>query len=201
MPALLPTDFYATVVWLGRVMDRSSALAAESAERLTLGFEGPEGEAHGGTTRPSCSRLSAQYRPGTEIRNVRQLTIVSEEEMAATAAKMGLPRLEPEWVGASIMIRGLPDFTHVPPSSRLQVERSGAAVVIDMENRPCVYPGKLIETIHPGHGKGYRSAAQGKRGVTAWVECPGDIAVGDRMRLHIPDQRPWAEVRQAELFA
>ena len=35
-------------------------------------------------------------------------------------------------------------------------------------------------------------AAEGRRGVTAWVERPGDIRVGDSLTLFLPDQRAWA---------
>ena len=34
-------------------------------------------------------------------------------------------------------------------------------------------------------------AAKGLRGVTAWVERPGCLRIGDPLRLHVPDQRPW----------
>ena len=192
MPALLPTDHYATITWIGRVRDRDDTLAAEPLQEAMLTWDGIEGECHGGLTRASCSRVKAQYPKGTEIRNVRQLSVLSVEEMAATAAEMGLAALEPAWVGASLVIEGIEDFTHVPPSSRLQAA-SGATLVIDMENRPCIFPGKeVIEVAHPGKGATYKPAARGKRGVTAWVERPGMIAVGEKLRLHIPDQPVWA---------
>jgi len=35
-------------------------------------------------------------------------------------------------------------------------------------------------------------AAKGRRGVTAWVEREGRLAVGDALRLHIPDQPAWS---------
>jgi hypothetical protein len=39
--------------------------------------------------------------------------------------------------------------------------------------------------------------AEGRRGVTAWVERVGVLRVGDRLRLHVPDQRPWAHLDAA----
>ena len=45
---------------------------------------------------------------------------------------------------------------------------------------------------HGDAGKGFKAAAKGRRGVTAWVERPGALVVGDRLRLHIPDQPAWA---------
>lgn len=191
MPALIPTAFHGTVTWLGRVADRGAALASEPLEAVMARFSGLEGEAHGGLTRPACSRVAAQHPRGTEIRNCRQLTILSAEELALIAADMGLEALDPGLVGASMVVAGLPDFSHLPPSARLQGE-SGATLVVDMQNYPCVLPAPGIEAAHPGKGAGFKPAARGRRGVTAWVEREGLLRRGDRLRLHLPDQRPWA---------
>ena len=196
MPALKPTEFYCEITWLGRVADRAAALASEPLEAAELVWGGIAGEAHGGVTRPSCSRVLSQHPRDTEIANVRQLSILSEEELAGIAAEMGLDRLEPAWLGASVAVKGLPDFTRLPPSSRLQAD-SGATLVIDMENRPCQLPAKVIEAAHPGFGKRFKPAAEGRRGVTAWVERPGRVALGDRLRLHVPDQPVWSQLAAA----
>lgn len=192
MPALKPTDMTATVTWLGAIMDDDrTAMMAQSYDRIDLTFAGVEGAFHAGLTRPSCSRVTAQYPKGTDIRNERQLSIVSEEELALIAADMGVNRIDPARIGATMVIRGIPDFTHVPPSSRLQAP-SGATVVVDMENRPCIFPAKSLDVVHPGKGKAFKPAAKGRRGVTAWVAAQGAVAVGDTLTLHIPDQRAWA---------
>ncbi|MEX0309107.1 MAG: sulfurase [Tateyamaria sp.] len=196
MPALKPTSYTATITWLGHVPSREASLRATPAEAVDVTLDGFPGEDHGGPTRPSCSRVRTQYTPGTEIRNVRQLTILSAEELAATAAAMGLERIDPAWVGASMIIEGIPDFTRVPPSSRLMAD-SGVGITIDMENRPCVYPGKEIEQEAEGFGKLYKPAAKGRRGVTAWVEHGGRLAVGDSLTLHVPDQPVWAYLGDA----
>lgn len=196
MPALKPTSFTATVTYLGRVPDRDASLRSEPLEQAMLTWAGIEGEAHGGVTRPSCSRVMSQHPRDTEIRNVRQLSVLSEEELSDIAAKIGVEAFDPAWVGASLILRGIPDFTHVPPSSRLQAP-SGATLVIDMENRPCTLPAPVIEADAPGAGKHFKPAAAGKRGVTAWVERPGLIRVGDTLTLHIPDQPVWAHLDAA----
>ena len=190
MPALKPTDFTGKVVWIGYVPDRDAALKSQPLSSAELTFAGIAGEAHGGLTRPSCSRVTSQYPKGTEIRNTRQLSVVSAEELAAIAAECGLDMLDPALVGASLVIEGIPDFTHLPPSSRLQIA-DGATIVIDMENRPCHLPAKPINAAHDGAGDRFKKAAKGRRGVTAWVEREGTISVGDHVRLHIPDQRAW----------
>ena len=190
MPALKPTDIIGEVIWIGFVPDRDAGLPSMPLEEAQLTFAGIPGEAHGGLTRPSCSRVLSQHPRGTEIRNVRQLSVLSAEELAEIAADCGVASLDPALVGASLVISGIPDFTHLPPSSRLQLP-DGATLVVDMENRPCTLPAKPIEETHPGAGAKFKAAAKGKRGVTAWVEREGTVRVGQAVRLHVPDQRVW----------
>lgn len=192
MPALIPTDHKARVVWLGYQpvpVDRLVITSAPLTE-MPLSFAGYAGEVHAGLTRPSCSRVLKQHPKGSEIRNVRQLCVVSAEEMAEVAADMGLERMDYAWVGASVVLEGIPDLTHLPPSSRLQGP-DGVTLVVDMENLPCQEPAVTIEKARPGLGKGFKRAAEGKRGITAWVEREGVLRLGDEMRLHIPAQRAW----------
>jgi hypothetical protein len=191
MPALKPTDFTASVTWIGRVPMDGDAILSAAAEGHELGFDGPVGERHGGRTRPSCSRVTSQHPRGTEIANVRQLSVVSAEDLAMIAEDIGLDAIDPVWLGASMVIEGIPEFTLVPPSSRLQGP-DGVTLIVDMENRPCHLPAREIEIAHPGHGKAFRTAATHRRGVTAWVERPGRLQIGDSLRLHIPDQPVWA---------
>jgi hypothetical protein len=190
MPALKPTEYAGRIAWIGRVADRESSLAAEPLSEVAVSYAGIAGEEHAGLTRPSCSRVVAQYPKGTEIRNVRQFSVLSVEELAAIAAKMGVERIDPAWVGASLVVEGIPDFTHLPPSSRLQGP-DGVTLVVDMENRPCHLPAKVIDAHLPGVGGRFKAAAQGRRGVTAWVEREGVLRLGEMLRLHVPDQRGW----------
>ncbi|MGV6812095.1 MAG: MOSC domain-containing protein [Brevirhabdus sp.] len=196
MPALKPTDFTARIVWLGQVADRDAGLASKALERAEMEFGGLAGEVHAGVTRASCSRVVSQHPRGTEIANVRQISIVSAEELATIAREMGVEVFDPAWIGASLVIEGIPDFTHVPPSSRLQSE-SGTTLVIDMENRPCHLPAKPIEADAPGKGGLFKAAARHRRGVTAWVERPGVLQLGDALRLHVPDQPVWPHLAAA----
>ena len=194
MPALVPTEHYGTIVWLGRVsreVGPDLIIHGEPLEVMPLSFAGFDGEVHAGLTRASCSRVTSQYPRGTTIANTRQVSLVSEEELALIAAEMGLDELDPAWLGAGVVVRGIPDFTHVPPSSRLQNE-TGCTLVVDMENSPCLQVSKTIEQDRPGRGKLFKPAAKERRGVTAWVEREGTLKVGDRLRLHVPSQRAWA---------
>ena len=171
MPALKRTSITARVLWLGRVTDQDENLRSEALEAAELRFSGIEGECHGGLTRPSCTRVRDLYPKGTEIRNTRQLSIVAQEEMDAIAADMKLARLLPEWLGASMVIEGIPDFTHVPPGSRL-LASGGASLCIDLENRPCAScPGARSTGIIRASARG-----SGTRHGTDAVSPPGSSA-------------------------
>jgi hypothetical protein len=196
MPALMPTQFYAEIIWLGFVPDRAAALESSPVDQIEALFSGPVGEDHGGLTRLSDSRVLSQYVRNTVIRNTRQFSILSAEDLTDIAAKMGLEQLDPALTGATMVVRGIPNFTHIPPSSRL-TDPGGASLVVDMENRPCTLPARPIENQHQGFGAKFKPAAMGRRGVTAWVECEGVLRVGMQLRLHIPDQPVWAHLDAA----
>lgn len=192
MPALIPTDHAAEILWMGIVTtDDRTALLAEPQSDVALTFAGLAGSVHAGEIRASCSRVVSQHPKGTPIRNERQVSLICADELAQIAAELGLAELDPARLGASIVVKGIPDFSHLPPSSRLQAP-SGATLVVDMQNRPCHLPARSIDTVHPGVGQGFKTAAKGRRGVTAWVQREGPIALGDSLRLHVPDQRAWA---------
>ncbi|MBL1435142.1 MAG: sulfurase [Rhodobacteraceae bacterium] len=192
MPALVPTDFVGRVTWLGLNDDRAVGLGNRAVETLDLRFQGPVGESRNGLTRASCSRVVSQYPKGSEIKNTRQLCLMSAEELAEIGAGMSVEALAPALLSVSVLLEGIPDFTHIPPGSRL-VSQAGAAICVDMENRPCHLPAKGIEAVMPGKGGLFKAAAKGRRGVTGWVEREGLLRVGDALRLHVPEQRAWVQ--------
>lgn len=190
MPAFELSDHKGRVTWLGHMADRAVTLRSDAREMLQLSYAGIAGDSHGGLTRPACSRVQAIHDRDTEIRNTRQLSILSAEELAEVAAKMEMDELKPEWLGASLVIEGIPDLSHLPPASRLQAP-SGATITVDVENGPCNFPGQVINEDAPGKGQLFKAAAKGSRGVTGWIEREGVIALGDEIRLIVPTQRPW----------
>lgn len=92
MPALIEGGYSGEVVWLGFVPE-DARLQSTSVLSVEMGFEGVAGEKHGGLTRFSCSRVKMLYPKNTEVRNVRQLSLVSQEELDAIAGDMGLEAL------------------------------------------------------------------------------------------------------------
>ena len=163
-------------------------LSSSRVASVKASYAGLEGESHSGLVRSSCVRVRHQYTQGTEIRNTRQISIVSIEELAVIADNMGVAELKPEWLGANLLVSGIPNFSQIPPSTRM-IFAGGASLVVDLENSPCKYPGEIIERHHPGFGKLFAKAAVGHRGVTAWVEREGHINTSDAISLYIPPQR------------
>lgn len=185
---LRPTDITGHVDCLLVNPGTGKASKLDRLDEVPVTYEGFSGEVHGGLTRPSCVRVKRQYPVGTEIRNTRQISIVSREEMADVANMLDIPEIKPEWVWANMVLSGIPDFTLIPPSSRLIFE-NGVSLVCDMENEPCRFPASLIEEHHPGKGSGFPKAAVNKRGITVWVERTGVLRQGEACRLHCPVQR------------
>lgn len=165
-----------------------SGIATDRKHSIRVSYAGFDGESHSGLTRASCVRVKRQYPVGTSIRNTRQISIVSDEELADVAARLEVPELLPEWLGANMSIAGIPELTTLPPSSRL-IFAGGVSLVVDMENEPCQGPADEIERRHPGKGRLFVKNALGRRGVTAWVEREGVLEQGDAVEVHMPPLR------------
>ncbi len=191
MPILKKTKVTGRVAAVLTHPDNEKTLEKFRTDRVKVTYSGFEGDSHATLTRASCVRVRQQYAKGTEIRNVRQISILSAEELTQVADTMEIPEIKPEWVGANLLLEGIPDLTLIPPSTRLIFE-GGAALVIDMENGPCRFPAEIIEGHHPGRGMRFPKAALNRRGVTAWVEREGEIGEGDAIDVHIPPQRIWS---------
>ena len=191
MTALVATEYSAQIVWLGVITQRKSVeLQTEARSFIKIDWNGVLGSAHSGRTRFSDVRVSQQHDKGTEISNVRQLSIVSQEDIEQISAGMCMGQFDPSWLGANLVVSGLPDFSHLPPSSRLQ-SVNGTTLIVDMQNHPCHQIGKTIDLDFPGKGRDFTHHAKGRRGITAWVERPGQLNLGDTLKLHCPEQRNW----------
>ena len=191
MPVLKPTNIIAEVAFLG-INNGGKDLCTTSVPQVAVSYAGFEGDSHGGETRASCVRVVSQYPKGTEIRNTRQVSALSAEELGDIQTMLTLDELDPCWVGANLVISGIHDFSQIPPSSRL-IAPNGTSLVVDMQNAPCKFPGEQIEKRKPGKGVAFPKVAVGKRGVTLWVENQGSLSVGDQLTLHIPPVCLWRE--------
>jgi len=177
----------AEVVYVG--VGLPGAVISEARNEIEAVIEGLVGDRHFGITKPSGVRERI-YRRGTTIRNNRQFSATSAEELGTIAKALGLEELRPEWLGANLSLQGLPDLTHLPPLSRL-VFPSGAVLLVYGENLPCKLPGEVIQHLYPeipGLEPHFVKEAFGKRGVVGWIEVPGVIKLGDPVSVRLPKQ-------------
>ena len=90
MPLFRKAPFQGKVDRLLVGADRAIGLEKSEIAALTLTFAGIDGDCHAGLTRKSDSRTLMLYRRDTDIRNVRQLSLLSVEELADTATGTGI---------------------------------------------------------------------------------------------------------------
>jgi len=195
----------------------SAVLAAEGrdfvsrpVQALELTYEGVKGDFHAGLTRRSGGR-EPWYQRGTEMRNERQVSILSVEENAEIADAMGLKSIEPGWIGANIVLEGVPSLTFLPPRTLMFFE-GGVTLRIDGANGPCRIAGGSIAR-HLGSTRtggpmnvgtteagadfdwtrtdmalAFVNAARMKRGLVAWVEREGAIRAGENVNIRVWEQ-------------
>ena len=161
----------------------------QQVDALEVMFQGIPGDRHGGFTRRSGGR-EPWYERGTEMCNERQISILSVEELRLIARRMEIADLNPAWIGANIVVSGIPCFSLVPPRTRLVFE-GGAVIRVDGDNAPCRVAGKKIAENVPGR-EGldllFPKMAQRLRGLVGFVEKPGRILPGEAVTAHIPEQ-------------
>jgi MOSC domain-containing protein YiiM len=152
-------------------------------QALTLTYDGIPGDRHAGATARAGVRQK-HLKKGTELRNARQLSLLSVEELALISQSLGLPTVAPQWLGANVVVSGRAGFTQLAPSTRL-VFASGAVLAVDGDNDPCTQAGGAVERGSGVAGLKARfvKAATDRRGLVAWVEVPGLIRQGDEVTV------------------
>lgn len=163
-------------------------LISTSQKEVIVNFGGFEGDRHASMTMCSTSR-SSRYPRNTMIRNTRQLTILSSEELAAISAELGISKIRPEWLGGNMLVSGIPQMTLLPRGTRLYFPER-ASLVVEGINPPCAAPGRVIQEHYPevdSLAGAFVKAALKRRGVVAWVECPGKIFQGDTFETVLPE--------------
>jgi hypothetical protein len=168
-------------------------LTSIAVASLPLELAGLPGDRHYGFTRKSGSR-EPWYPRGTEIRSGRQVSVVSVEELAEIARRMGLPALPPEWIGANVAVEGIPRLSLLPAGTRLHFA-GDAALVVEAINGPCRDAGRAIARNSGGpreYELTFPKVALGLRGVVASVERAGAVAAGSEVQVRVPEQRLYA---------
>jgi len=170
---------------------RGQDFVTQAVDALKLGFEGIERDIHAGHVRRSSSR-EPWYPRGTELRNERQLSIVASDELGIVAGRMGLAEIKAEWIGANLVLDGIPKLSMLPSGTLLFFE-NGVTIKVDAQNGPCKIAGKSIGE-HAGMADVTAAAllfpkvAKRLRGLVAWVEKPGTILPGEAVSVRVPEQ-------------
>lgn len=188
-PAMLPARRLSARIAGVFVVPHGSDVESVAVDALQLRLEGVSGDRHYGFTRKAGGR-EPWYPRGTAISNTRQLSLLSTEELAEIAGRLGVPELKPEWVGANLVVSGVPSFSYIPAGTRLHFP-DGAALQVTEPNAPCLQAGKAIAAHCPGRkdvALGFAKKAQWLRGVVAAVERPGSVVAGSTVDIRIPPQ-------------
>ena len=169
----------------------------QKVDHLQCDHGGIIGDYHYGMTRKAGGR-EPWYERGTAIRNDRQLSLISVEELEKIARVMGLDAIRPEWIGASILVEGITDFTLLPAGTVLFFD-SGLTLKLNGLNAPCKIAGTSIAQ-HIGAQNeamvalNFVKSAKYLRGQTSWVERAGVAEVSDKITVRIPEQLCYAPV-------
>jgi hypothetical protein len=183
-------SFEARIVAVLAVPETSHFRTVPAAE-LHADLAGLKDDRHYGFTRPAGAR-EPWYARGTDMRSGRQVSLVSVEELEEVARRLEIAQLEPGWIGANIVVAGVPEFTLLPWGSRL-VCGAGAVLVNEGDNAPCRFAGAEIARHvpeRPGLDRLFPKAAIHRRGIVASVERAGVIAPGPIV-IRVPEQRLW----------
>lgn len=166
----------------------TESMRSDALDEVEVTLEGFSGDKHSGWTKLSDGRTKF-YPRGTVIRNSRQISIVSVEESRTVAERLGIDEIKPEWMGANLLVEGIPSLSELKPNSRLFFE-SGAVILITGNNAPCSTLSAEIASHFPGQTNLREKIVKNSirmRGVVAVVELPGSIKKGDSVRVDYSD--------------
>lgn len=175
----------------GTFLASGATFESFAVDALDLVLDGIVGDHHHGPTRRSGGR-EPWYPHGTSMRNDRQVSIVAPDELALVAGRMELPEIHPGWIGANLVLDGVPRLSMLP-SGTLLFFAGGTTLKVDSQNKPCRIAGKLVATRAgmadtEAGALAFPKAAQRLRGLVAWVEKPGRIENGEAVSVRIPEQ-------------
>lgn len=172
------------------VADDGTSFRTRTVDTLMVGFEGIPGDRHVGYQKPADARVP-WYKRGTPMANERHVSAVSVEDLGAIAEAMTLADVKPEWLGANIVIEGVPHFSFLPRGARLHFP-SGLSLVVSDQNAPCRGPGRNIAAAYPDDTRGldllFPKVAKRLRGLTLRVEREGTLGAGETVEVRLPEQ-------------
>jgi hypothetical protein len=181
-------------------MGGAGSFVTHSVPELALDMGGIPGDRHGGLTRASTAREPWLAR-GIMLRNDRQLSVLSIEELALIAAGLGIAEATPELVGANLLTEGIADLSRIAPGSHLAIggtwagkgKFDGSALLrVEAYNQPCRGPGRKLAAAfgRPELEFQFVKVAASLRGLVLSVALPGVIRTGDAVVVIEPLTAP-----------
>jgi hypothetical protein len=165
------------------------AFQSASQPQLTFDFEGIVDNRHRGWTRPADARVPYLKR-GVVMRNTRQVTMVSVEDLAEIARRLEIPTCTAACLGANIVVEGIANFSFLPRGAKLIL--SGELILtIEDQNEPCTQTGEALQQSHPERDDlrlKFPKHAVGLRGMLATVERPGTLVPNTDVTVRLPKQ-------------
>ncbi len=164
-------------------------LDKDACQSLDAQLSGFIGDRHGSFERETWSGGDKQVE-GTIRRNERQWSAVSTEELAEITLAMDLKEpLTAGSLGANLR------FSWAPNKGSILRFPSGAELMVEEYNPPCLAMGEKLAAIHRTNSgiklldRAFSMAAKCRRGVVGVIEVPGIINAGDEVAV-IPYRSP-----------
>ena len=171
-------------------------LSKQPCDCLDAQLEGLVGDRHGSFEREAWGAGDKQAE-GIIRRNERQWSAVSVEELTAITQAMDLTEpLTAASLGANLCLSGVPKLSRLPKGSILKFP-SGAELMVEEYNPPCLDMGKKLASIHSTqsgkaiHDTAFSQAAQYTRGLVGVVEVSGIINAGDSVEVTVYQPPLW----------
>jgi hypothetical protein len=187
MPIVQKPFGHGKIVWLGKNTKRGNF--STPCEHVIVESDGIVGDMYRGMWRLSSSHdvdyiATDGIVKGDPMLNLRQITIVSDTEVAHAADDVGI-RILPGMLRENIIVSFVGDsglsFSKLPPLSRMVIGTENPKVILlTEENGPCRIITNPIAS-HLGHGVEFsevlRTALTGRRGQMGMVRSARPVTV------------------------
>lgn len=176
------------------IRDKKTCAPRQGQALIHVELGGLVGDVHHGFTRPADSRDPGIVR-GTPVRNWRQWSAVSAEEMAIVGSRMGIPPVDSCLLSANFTFKGIPNFTLLPRGTQILFAQ-GVVLTVEEENEPCTGPGKEIAQNFPDKkAHEFVKAAKNLRGIVGVVYRAGTVHAGEQATVVVYEPRTFVLVR------
>ncbi|HSM24909.1 MAG TPA: hypothetical protein VK856_08615 [Anaerolineaceae bacterium] len=160
-------------------------------------FEGMVGDKHA-SINTMLRTKHPEFKQKIEVRNTRQISLMSVEELSLIAEDIGIPEIKAEWLTTNLLISGIPHLSQLPPGTRFYFD-GGLILYNEGQNFPCKTAGNIILEKYP-HIEGIQhqfiKSALDKRGLIGWVEHPKVLHVGSSVEVDLPPE--WQNLWEVE---